>query len=128
MVKSMLNRPQRFGLAGEAMAADFLRRSGYRIIARNYRTRMGEVDIIARDGDTLVFVEVKTRRDGGMYGHPKYAVNRAKQRKISKAALWYLKETGQTGCRARFDVVTLIAGKGESRMELVKNAFELAYG
>jgi putative endonuclease len=125
----MLNRPQRFGLAGEALAADILRRSGYRILARNYRTKVGEIDIVARDGETLVFVEVKSRRDGGLYGHPKYAVNRAKQRKLSKAALWYLKETGQLGRRARFDVVAIISrGVGDIQWEIVRNAFELAYG
>ena len=124
----MLNRPQRFGQAGEALAADLLERSGYRILERNYRTKLGEIDIIARDGETLVFVEVKARQGGGSYGHPKYAVTRAKQQKISRVALWYLKATGQMGCRARFDVVALTSRGGDVRWEIIKNAFELAYG
>jgi len=124
----MLNRPQKFGRESEALAADILRRSGYRILTRNYRTKMGEIDIIARDGETIVFVEVKARRDEGHYGHPKYAVTRAKQQKISKAALYYLKGTGQMRCRARFDVVTLTSRGDDVRYEIVKNAFELAYG
>ncbi|WP_373498551.1 YraN family protein [Desulfococcus sp.] len=125
----MLNRPQRFGLAGESLAAEILEGSGYRILTRNYRTKMGEIDIIARDGEVLVFVEVKARAGSGLYGNPKYAVNRAKQRRISKAALHYLKETGRMGCRARFDVVSIISrGEGGVRWEIVKNAFELAYG
>jgi putative endonuclease len=124
----MLNRPQRFGIAGESLAAEILQQSGYRIVARNYRTKVGEIDIIARDGEILVFVEVKSRRGGVLYGHPKYAVNRTKQRKISKAALWYLKETGQFGRRARFDVVSIVSRDGDVRWEIIRNAFELAYG
>lgn len=123
----MLNRRQRFGLACESLAVDVLKGSGYRILARNYRTKMGEIDIIARDGDTIVFVEVKARRDAGAYGHPKYAVTRAKQQKISKVALYYLKGTGQIGCRARFDVVAIISRNEDVSWEIIKNAFELAY-
>ena len=123
----MLNRQQKFGLASESLAVDVLKESGYRILARNYRTKMGEIDIIARDGDTIVFVEVKARRDGGLYGHPKYAVTRTKQQKISKVALYYLKGTGQIGCRARFDVVAIVSRDGDFSCEVIKNAFELAY-
>lgn len=124
----MWNKAQRFGLAGETLAAEILEGAGYRILARNYRTKMGEIDIIAREGEVLVFVEVKSRSAGGLYGNPKYAVNRAKQRRISKAALHYLKETGRLGCRARFDVVSILSGETGVRWEIVRNAFELAYG
>ena len=124
----MSNRRQRFGAAGESRAVDILKEEGYRILVRNYRTKIGEIDIIARDGDTIVFVEVKARNDGGLYGNPKYAVTRAKQRTISKVALYYLKGTGQIGCRARFDVVTILSRDGDVACEIIKNAFELAYG
>ncbi len=125
----MPNSSQRFGRQCESLAVEVLKKSGYRIIAQNYRTKMGEIDIIARDGETIVFVEVKARRGGISYGHPKYAVTRTKQRKISKAALYYLKGSGQMGCRARFDVVAVVARSGEKMTwEIVRNAFALAYG
>ena len=124
----MLNKSQRFGMAGESLAVKILENAGYRILARNYRTKLGEIDIIAREGEVIVFVEVKSRAAGGLYGNPKYAVNRTKQRHISKAALHYLKETARLGCRARFDVVSILSGEEGVRWEIVRNAFELAYG
>ncbi len=122
----MPSERQAFGKKGEAAAADFLRRRGYRILELNHRNRLGEIDIIAKDGDTLAFVEVKAKKSAG-HLHPKYAVNRQKQKKISMAALFYLKATRQAGTRARFDVVTLISGSDPPKIELIKNAFDLAY-
>ena len=123
----MRNRQQLFGDSGEAAAARHLKRIGYRIVKRNFHGRRGEVDIIARDGDTLVFVEVKARRSG-RFGSPKDALTPRKQRQLSMAALEYLKSTGLTDARARFDVVAITDGPGGHRIEVVKNAFELAYG
>ncbi len=77
--------------------------------------------------DTIVFVEVKARRSG-RYGHPKFAVTPAKQRHLSIAALSYLKKTGNTGARARFDVVTVRYTGDMPTVEHFQNAFELAYG
>ena len=89
---------------------------------------MGEIDIIAEEQGTLVFVEVKTRR-GHQCGHPFEAVTPAKCRQISKVALQYLAETGREGHSARFDVVAIsFAGEGAPMVELVKNAFDLSYG
>ncbi len=122
----MLNRQQEFGRDAEALALRRLKKSGYKIIARNYRTRVGEIDIIARDGETIAFVEVKARQST-RYGTPKLAVTPAKQRKISMAALHYLKATGQIGAKARFDVVSVAAAAYRPQIEIVKNAFELAY-
>ncbi|MDP4857645.1 MAG: YraN family protein, partial [Desulfobacterales bacterium] len=68
----MVDQRQQFGKAGESIAARFLRKMGYRILEQNYRTVLGEIDIIARDRDTLVFVEVKARTSG-RYGNPKSA-------------------------------------------------------
>ncbi len=87
---------------------------------------MGEIDIIAREKKTLVFVEVKARASTG-FGHPKLAVTPAKQRRISMAALCYLKETGQTHAKARFDVVAILASHPAPRIEIIRNAFDLAY-
>lgn len=122
----MATRAQQFGKKAEDLAISRLKKCGYRIVSRNFRTRLGEIDIIARDGDTLVFVEVKARRSD-RYGHPKLAVTASKQRKISMVALQYLKSTGQSGASARFDVVSVTAPSVDPKIEIIKNAFELAY-
>ena len=122
----MLNHRQQFGVKGETIAARHLKKKGYKILDRNYRTKLGEIDIVARDKDTIVFVEVKARRSN-QYGSPKWAVTPKKQRKISMAALFYLKETKQIRAKARFDVVSITAIEEEPRIEIIKNAFELAY-
>ena len=123
----MLNRQQQFGKRSEHLALNYLKRKGYRIVETNYRSRVGEIDIIAREKDTLVFVEVKAR-SSRRFGSPKGAVTPAKQRKISMAALDYLKRTGQTEASARFDVVSIDTAAGQTAIEVVKNAFTLAYG
>jgi putative endonuclease len=123
----MPDRRQRYGEAGETLAARVLRRQGYRILETNYRTPIGEIDLIARERDTIVFVEVKARRSPH-FGHPKAAVTALKQRKLSMVALYYLKTTGQSGAKARFDVVAICGATERSEVEVVRNAFELAYG
>lgn len=122
----MPNPNPELGKSGEALAARLLKKRGYKILETNYRSRLGEIDIIARDRKTLVFVEVKTRASLG-YGHPKTAVTPAKQRKISMTALGYLKETDQTRAKARFDVVAVLGDGPDRRIEIIRNAFELAY-
>lgn len=123
----MLNRQQQFGKQSERLAAEFLKRTGYRILETNYRSKLGEIDIIAREKGTLVFVEVKARNTS-RFGSPKAAVTPAKQRKISMAALDYLKRSGQTEASARFDVVAIDTASGKIDIEVIKNAFALAYG
>ena len=122
----MPNKKQQFGEKGESLAARHLKRQGYRIIEQNYRTNLGEIDIIAREKDSIVFVEVKSRKTG-RFGNPKWAVTPKKQRKISMVALQYLKATRQHDAKARFDVVSISRVQGAPRIELVKNAFEIAY-
>ena len=122
----MLNPRQIFGEKGESIAVRHLKKKGYKILEKNYRTKLGEIDIIAKDKDTLVFVEVKSRRSW-QFGNPKAAVTPAKQRKISKVALYYLKTNDRSNAKARFDVVTITATRDKSQIEIVKNAFELAY-
>ncbi len=122
----MPNRRQQFGEAGEALAARLLSKRGYRIIATNYRNPLGEIDLIARDRGTLVFVEVKARRSLH-FGNPKEAVTPRKQRTLSRVALYYLKATGQSQSKARFDVVAIHSAGPRPEIEIVQNAFELCY-
>ena len=94
----------------EEKAAAFLQEKGLDLLARNYRCRLGEIDLIAREGDTLVFVEVKYRKTAE-FGFPEAAVDPAKQRRIRRVAQWYLAAQGlpeETACR--FDVVALEGG------------------
>lgn len=114
------------GESGESIAVKFLKKNGYQIIEQNYRCKLGEIDIIARDGRVLAFIEVKARRTGD-FGGPKWAVTPRKQRKISMVALKYLKETEQMEKKARFDVVAIRLLPGDPDVEIIKNAFELAY-
>ncbi len=122
----MLNKRQQFGKESESEAVRYLKKNGYKILEQNYRTKLGEIDIIAKDKGTITFIEVKSRRSGN-YGNPKWAVTPKKQRKISMVALYYLKTTNQSGEKARFDVVTLTSNYDNPRIEIIKNAFELAY-
>lgn len=115
------------GKRGEDIAARCLEEAGCRIIERNYRCFLGEIDIIAKDGECLVFVEVKSRRGAGS-GDPREAVGPGKQEKISRVAQFYLKEKRLKDVRARFDVVAVSIVSGGNRIRWIRNAFELAYG
>jgi putative endonuclease len=119
----MLNNRQEFGKESESLAVNSLKKQGYEILETNFKTKIGEIDIIARDGDTLVFVEVKARKTL-RYGDPKYAITWHKKRKISLTALYYLKKTGRMNVRARFDVVSILEDGNRPLVEIVKNAFE----
>jgi putative endonuclease len=114
------------GKFGEELALRKIKRLGYKKIVRNFRCPLGEVDIIARDGDTLVFMEIKTRK-GRSIDYAKEAVNAKKKRQISKVALAYMKSRDCSDVRARFDVVAISLGRGKPEIEVIKNAFELAY-
>ena len=114
------------GNFGEALAFKKIKRLGYKKILRNYRCPLGEVDLIARDGDTLVFIEIKTRK-GKSIGYAKEAVNAKKRRQLSKVALAYMKSNKCVGTKARFDVIAICLGRGEPEIEVIKNAFDLAY-
>jgi putative endonuclease len=122
----MRTKQQKFGDSGENLAVWYLKQNGYKIIEQNYRNRLGEIDIIAREKKSIVFVEVKSRKSI-RYGSPKWAVTPKKQRKISMVALYYLKSTQQIDAKARFDVVAITSNRDEPQIEIVKNAFELAY-
>jgi putative endonuclease len=110
------------GREGEDRAAKFLAKRGYRILERNYRTRSGEIDLIALDQGVVVFVEVKTRTSDA-FGAPELAVTPQKQRRMLKAALAYMKYRKLHQVPCRFDVVAISAGTGPE-VELIQNAFE----
>ena len=114
------------GLDAELLAARHLKHLGYRIICRNYRCPLGEIDIIARHGETLVFVEVKSRRNQTL-GSPKFAVTPAKQHKLSQVAWYYLQKNNLTETKARFDVITITGTTASSHFEIIENAFESTY-
>jgi len=122
----MRTKQQKFGESSENMAVWYLKQNGYKIIEQNYRNRLGEIDIIAREKKSIVFVEVKSRRSI-RYGSPKWAVTPKKQRKISMVALYYLKSTKQIDVKARFDVVAITSNRDEPQIGIIKNAFDLAY-
>jgi putative endonuclease len=110
------------GDRGEREAARFLRARGLRIWRRGYRTDHGEIDLIARDGDALVFVEVKARRRGV----PAEAVTLEKQRRLTLAALHFLKKHDLLEQRCRFDVVAIVWAEDSTppRIEHIRDAFE----
>lgn len=117
--------PKSLGRRGEDAAARFLRKLGYIIIARGHRDRIGEIDLIAVDGRTVVFVEVKTRTSQDA-GHPADAVDADKQRRLTRLALKYMKRYDLLECRARIDIIaiTWASTKAAPKIEHFKNAFE----
>jgi len=112
------------GEVGEELAVRELERRGYVILARRYRRRGGEIDIIAMDGPTLVFVEVKARA-GHEFGDGAEAVHRIKRRRIAEIALDYAARHRRTDGPCRFDVVAIRLGSGEPVVEVFPNAFDM---
>ena len=104
-----------------------MKEKGYRILEVNYRCPIGEIDIVARDKNELVFIEVKTRKSGAL-GYPEQAVGVKKQKKISQLALWYLQEKKINDANARFDVVAILMLPAGQDIRLIRNAFDfMAY-
>jgi putative endonuclease len=116
------------GERGEKAAAKYLRRHGYKVLVRRFRTRSGEIDIVCRHQDWLVFVEVKTREDEQM-GAPADAVDRIKQRHMTKVALDYLRLLDYPEVKFRFDIVEVLLQHGARKpndIRLIQNAFEMS--
>jgi putative endonuclease len=113
------------GRRGERAAEKYLKRLHYKILHRGYRILGGELDIVAVDGRTIVFVEVKTRASHDA-GHPAEAVDPHKQKQLTHLALAYLRRYQLLDCRARFDVIAITWPSGQNRptIEHIKNAFE----
>ena len=121
---SILLKPKSLGRRGEDAAARHLKRLGYTIVARSHKDNIGEIDLIAVDGRTLVFIEVKTRTTHDA-GHPADAVDEAKQQRLTRLALAYMKRHDLLECPARFDVIAVTwAGRGRPTIEHFQNAFE----
>jgi putative endonuclease len=114
------------GSYGEELALKKIKKLGYKKIIRNYRCPLGEVDLVARDGDCLVFIEIKTRK-GKSIAYAKEAVDARKRRQLSKVALSYMKSNQCNDVKARFDVVAITIDQGQTNIEVIQDAFELAY-
>jgi putative endonuclease len=113
-----------FGERGEAAACEFLKKNGYEILEKNYKCKLGEIDVIARRRGRLAFIEIKTRASD-QFGTPQEAVNLPKQEKIFKVAQWYLKEKRVVKVPISFDVVAILWEKGQPpEMRLITDAFE----
>lgn len=119
-----MSHHRRLGLSGEEWASDYLRGKGYEILERNFRTPLGEIDIIAKERNTIVFVEVKTRASE-TYGRAEEAVGFTKQHQIIRVAQIYLKANGKENADCRFDVVAIHEKGSKVEAELIKNAFYL---
>lgn len=117
------NRTRELGRTGEDIACEHLRKKGYEIVERGFRLFRGEIDVVARDGGTLVFVEVKTRGDES-HGRPEESVTPAKQRQIRRIAQGYLVRNGCGDVACRFDVVAILyRGPNDFRFEHFVDAF-----
>lgn len=110
------------GAIGENLAAEFLEKNGYLILQRNYRFERGEIDLVAKDGDELVFVEVKARTSKA-FGSPEEAVTPEKQKQIRNVAEGYLFEHEIENQACRFDVVAIHYMNGNPIIKLIRNAF-----
>jgi putative endonuclease len=114
------------GQRGEETAVAALRSAGYTILERNFRTPIGEIDVVADDDGTLCFIEVKWRSDSSM-GHPAQAVTREKQRRLARTAEWYLSKHKKHGAAARFDVVAILESPSGPKVEIYRDAFSGPY-
>jgi putative endonuclease len=120
----MRNLRQILGQKGEKQAAQYLKKKGYKVVTANYRCQYGEIDLIARDADILIFIEVKTRTSTD-FGGPTAAVDYRKQQQISKVAHHYLVTHHNDDVDARFDVISILSPIGQkTEIEHITNAFD----
>ncbi len=115
---------QALGKRGEDLACEELKRRGYAIVDRRFRTRCGELDIVAKEGDVIVFVEVKAR-SGCSFGSPFESLTWQKRRRLSAMAESYLFLKRLSGVACRFDVVSILESRGGRTVELIRGAFDL---
>lgn len=109
------------GKEGEDLAYKIAKKMGYKVLERNYKSKIGEIDLIALDKDTFVFIEVKTRRHSIAYA--KEAIDKRKMRKLSLLASYYLKKNRIFNKKVRFDVIAICMNKEKLEFEVIKNAF-----
>lgn len=119
-----MDHRQSLGKRGEDLACEELEKRGYVIVDRRFRTRCGELDIVARDGAVLVFVEVKAR-SGSDFGTPFDSVTWKKRQRLSQMAASYLFVKRLAGAACRFDVVAILERRGTRTVELLKGAFDM---
>ena len=120
-------KDKELGNIGESLAVKYLRKQGYGILIKNFRTRIGEIDIIAQKSNMIIFIEVKTRISF-QYGCPAEAVGYRKQCKLKKVAEGYLTQKNSWNSPCRFDVIEVIAATDKSyRIHHIKNAFIVSY-
>ncbi len=122
VLKNILDRVS-IGKTGEKEAIRYLKKKGYRILDRNFRTPLGEIDIIAEDKNQLVFVEVKTRTSD-TFGEPFESVHKIKQHRLKRLALFYIKQKGKEDMSVRFDVISIKIG-GTKEVKHIEGAFEV---
>ena len=121
----MNSKNKTLGKTGEDAAATYLTKQGYRICQRNYRVPTGEIDIIAKENDTIVFIEVKTRRSLSC-GTPAQSVGYHKQQKIIQTARWFLRQGQLEGCPCRFDIIEVyVFSEKTLKIQHLKGAFEV---
>jgi len=121
----MTNERRKTGNEGEQLALAYLKNNGYKIIEQNYRTRFGEIDIVALDGEIVCFIEVKTRSSVN-FGMPVESITNLKKKKMIRTAFSYLRFKKWEEREARFDVVSILLKSGQkTEIEIIKNAFEI---
>lgn len=118
----MTQERRQLGSLGEALAAELLRAQGYKIVARNVRTPLGEIDLVARQGEALVFIEVKLRRSL-RFGTPGEAVTARKQQRLRRAAQYYLMKHPHKAENIRFDVIAILWQGDQPQIEIIPAAF-----
>lgn len=114
------------GKLGEDIALKKIKKMGYKCIVRNYKCQLGEIDLIAKHKGYLVFIEIKTRK-GRDTGYAKEAVTLRKMKHVSRAALAYMKENNCCDVKSRFDVIAVSLNRGNPEVEVIQNAFDLAF-
>ncbi len=121
---TMRRRARALGAYGEDIAASFFKKKGYDILEKNYRVPVGEIDIICKKGDLIVFVEVKTRSNSD-FGDIKESITPWKIERIKKAAMWYIMKEGEQGQDYRFDCIFVMKCQKKVEVEHIAGAFEL---
>ncbi|MBI4373100.1 MAG: YraN family protein [Candidatus Omnitrophica bacterium] len=116
---------QTTGRQGERIGEDYLKARGYQILERNVRSPLGEIDLVARHQDILVFVEIKTRR-ANTFGLPEESVDRRKRSRLIRLASWYLAQHPKSNPQVRFDILAIELNRANHRIRLIQDAFDLS--
>ena len=117
-----MNNNHKTGQEGQQAAEKYLTNKGYEILTRNYRLKTGEIDLIARHNNYIIFIEVKSRKSL-THGYPREAVTHTKQQRIIRTALHYLTANNQTESNIRFDVIEILSQQGQLYASHIENAF-----